>query len=251
MLIKEFAFLFDIRTEKLTGAMSKKTLPRFRVIDQLRALAIALMIAYHFYIDGVYFGALPEHEASMWFFPKVIISLFYFTAGFSLALRRERSASFYPGFWKWWVQLVLGAGFISVFTRLLFPASWIYFGTLHCAAACAILSLPVLRRPGWALAVSAGVFAAYQFGGVTIPLYRAFPNTRAYDYEMVIPYLAPWCLGIAACSDRGKSILAAVDGTGITRHRAEGLMEFASRNTLTIYFIQHLVLLAAWWWIAG
>lgn len=231
--------------------MSKKTLPRYRVIDQLRALAIGLMIAYHFYIDGVDFGALPRHEASIWLFPKVIISLFYFTAGFSLALRKERSPEFFPGFWKWWFQLALGAALISLFTRVLMPTLWIYFGTLHCAAACAILSLPLLGRPGWALGVSCGVFVAYQFGGVTIPLYRLFPDIRAYDYEMVIPYLAPWCLGIAACSDPGKAILAAIDGSGITRHRAQGLMEFASRNTLTIYFIQHLALLGGWWWVAG
>jgi uncharacterized membrane protein len=136
---------------------------RFAGVDQLRGLAIAMMIAYHFCYDLAYFGFAswqPNDMLSDWrwiAWRSLIVASFLLLVGVSRAL----SAAFKPSpadFWKRWAQIAGAAAVVSIASFGFAGERWIYFGVLHFVAVAIVLCRLALARTqsvAW-IAVMAG-----------------------------------------------------------------------------------------------
>ena len=135
--------------------------PRLPIVDLLRGLAIAQMVAYHFIYDLDYFGwlALAMTRDQPWVgWRTAIVTQFVFLVGIGLSLR----SSFKPGasdFWRRWLQVAAAALLVSVGSALMFGPRWIWFGVLHFVAAALLLGRPLQRFGAWNLAFGAVLLA--------------------------------------------------------------------------------------------
>jgi len=131
---------------------------RMQSIDLLRGIAIALMVIYHFCFDLSYVGFAQfnfNYDVFWLSFRALIISLFLGLVGISFSVAAVN------GFvWrKVAIRLALLVGcaaLVSVSSKVLFPASWIYFGILHFIAVASILALFFVRWHWTNLAVGVG-----------------------------------------------------------------------------------------------
>lgn len=123
---------------------------RIYSLDALRALAVVLMIIFHFSFDLQVFG-FAEIDFSgddfWWLFPRIIVFLFLIAVGASLAVVKDRSLLSPKRMLKRFFKLGVLALLISLFTYFAFRPSWIYFGTLHCIAVCSLMAWPILLLP--------------------------------------------------------------------------------------------------------
>ena len=145
---------------------SREGTPRLDIVDALRGLAIAMMIAYHFCFDLTYFGwtrwaMLDDARWVAW--RASIVASFLFLVGISLALRdaRDRARGQVTAhgidanraFVTRWAQVATGALLVTVGSALLFPDTFIYFGVLHFVAAALWLCRRAPRMGAWAIAL--------------------------------------------------------------------------------------------------
>lgn len=234
---------------------------RIGLLDQLRGLALANMVLFHFLFDLRLFGLAPEWlRYGPWFdvWAKGIAGGFVFLAGTGLWLAHRGGMRWRP-FARRLAKLVLAAILVSVATYLAVPGAWVRFGILHSIALGAVLALPFLRLPWWA---TAAVAAAILWWGPALA-YSAFDapwlvwtglGTRIppmIDYEPVIPWLAPMLLGVAAgrLGDRLWQRLAQRPAPAPSP--AAAALAWVGRHTLSIYLVHQpilvgLILGAAW-----
>ncbi|MDQ6619935.1 MAG: DUF1624 domain-containing protein, partial [Pseudomonadota bacterium] len=133
-----------------------------RSVDALRGLAILMMFAYHLSFDLRYFGVINadfEHDAFWLGFRALIVTAFMTLVGISLALAARKGVTA-THFLKRVTFIALGALAATVASLVMFPASFIYFGILHCIAVTSVLAWPLRERPGIALLVGAIVLVA-------------------------------------------------------------------------------------------
>lgn len=135
-------------------------------VDALRGFAIVLMVIFHFCYDLRYFGYadwnIPNGD-NWWQFRYLILSLFIFTVGLSLALAHTPTFK-RINFVKRLSQLVLAAIAITIMSLFLFPKAWIYFGILHFIALASILGIAFIKRPIIASILALCILFAYYFG---------------------------------------------------------------------------------------
>ncbi len=123
---------------------------RIYTLDAIRALAVLLMIIFHFSFDLSVFGLAQidfSRDYFWWLFPRVIVFLFLIAVGASLAVVKDRALLTPKRMLKRFFKLGFLALLISVFTYFAFRPSWIYFGTLHCIAICSLMAWPILLMP--------------------------------------------------------------------------------------------------------
>jgi uncharacterized membrane protein len=122
---------------------------RLEGLDIFRGFAIVLMIIYHFIYDLVDFGLLElkmNSNLAVLIFRYIIISMFLFTVGISLALAHKKSVN-YASLKKRILFLGFGAALVSGTTYILFPQHWIYFGILHFILVTSLITIPLLKYP--------------------------------------------------------------------------------------------------------
>lgn len=170
---------------------------RYSLIDEIRGLAVVLMIIFHGAYDLNFFGFVSidfHRDLFWWFLPRLIVFLFLFTMGMSLGLVHKKSIQWQP-FAKRFLKISFFALIISVATYFTFPTRWIYFGTLHCIATCSLLALPFVKREKLAgvlaLILIIPLAFKYQYPWVKLP-------HQSMDYIPAIPWLAATLLGIYA-----------------------------------------------------
>lgn len=174
---------------------------RYPLVDQIRGIAVVLMIIYHFCYNLNYFGHIKVnmfHDPFWWTFPRVIVFLFLFVVGLSLPLAHPLEREFdYKKYFFRVGKIGAGALLISVGTYLMFPSRWVYFGTLHCIVICSFLVWPLLHRPKTALilciVIAAPWIAGYQYPWFTMA-------HKSMDYIPALPWVSIVCLGIFAYS---------------------------------------------------
>jgi uncharacterized membrane protein len=167
---------------------------RSMLLDQLRGLAVVLMIFFHASYDLNLFGyiAIEPFHNPFWFgLPRLIVFLFLICVGIGLRSAYSQRLD-WTKFWKRFSKLALCALIVSVSTYFLFPDRWIYFGTLHCIALCSLLALPLLNYPRLAL-VSAIVMLGFDFAGYRIPWIKL--EHSSMDYIPLFPWIAVVWLG--------------------------------------------------------
>jgi len=162
---------------------------RYHLLDQLRGLAVVLMIIFHSAYDLNYFGIYDMNypENRYWYaLPRFIVFLFLICVGMGLFEAHVPTFHF-KKFLSRLRNIVLFAIIISVVTYFLFPDRWIYFGTLHCIALSSVIGIPFLRFPLIGGLIGLGIVVCDFIFGVHLPWFNL--SHPSMDY---IPLL-PWC----------------------------------------------------------
>ena len=215
---------------------------RYPLIDALRGLAVALMVAYHLAYDLAVLELAPVdpgRTGPFWGgFPNLIIALFLFSAGVSLRLCHV--PVFSPGrFWRRWAKIALAALAVSLCTYALFPEGWIYFGVLHCIALGSLAALPLLGSPRLALAFALALLAL-EAAPVALPRFEL--AHESLDYVPPFPWFAWIFLGLFAHS------------LGVHRLGMHGRWPVAltlpGRHCLAIYLLHQPLLYGGLWLLA-
>ncbi len=230
---------------------------RLIAVDAIRGAAIVLMVAYHFCFDLSFFGLLRAdfyHDPFWIGLRAFILSLFLLLVGVSLRLASSQ-AGFDGRFWKRLGLIAAAALLVSTGSYLVFPASYIHFGVLHCIAVSVLLARPLLRVP--AAAAVLGVVVVIIGNTVAHPLFdsRALDwiGLRTYkppteDYVPVLPWAGVVFIGI------GIGRYAPVAESAVRRHlgtRAPAWLALAGRHSLVIYLLHQPLLLGAIWLVGG
>ena len=220
-----------------------QNLNRIACLDGLRALAIMLMVIYHFFFDLHYFGLYDTNlnESGSWrVFRYIILSLFLICVGISLALSHEKGIR-WKAYWKRLAWLFGACVLVSAGSYTQFPNSWIYFGVLHFILFSSLVALPLVRWPNVALGLSVLILLAYNAGFMSTPSlfsmlhpYLHLPH-RTEDLVPVFPWLALVFFGVYV----GRYQLFNVPALSAnTPHWAQKL----SQRSLLIYLIHQPVL---------
>jgi uncharacterized membrane protein len=228
--------------------------PRIAAVDAARGIALIAMAVYHFSWDLSFLqlAAIPVMSDPGWrWFARIIAGSFLFLVGVSLVLahgtRIRRRA-----FLKRLAIVSAAAAGVTAATFFAFPASFIYFGILHCIALSSVLALPFLRLPWWAALVgAAAVFAVAHFGESEIfnrwPLVWTGLSTRvpfSNEYVPIFPWFAMVLGGVGAA----RLLAPRLREGPLARWRAGGpigrALAFAGRHSLAIYLLHQPLLLA-------
>ncbi|MEP7182240.1 MAG: heparan-alpha-glucosaminide N-acetyltransferase [Betaproteobacteria bacterium] len=236
----------------MAGRASAVVRSRVIGVDALRGAALCLMFVYHFCFDLRHFHALGadfEHDPFWLGFRALIVTSFMLLVGVSLVLAAEAQAT--PGrFWKRTAVIAACAIAVSAGSYLMFPATFIWFGILHCIAVTSVLARPLARQPGFALALGAAIVVAGFFGE-----HPAF-DARALSWigfvthkpatEDYVP-LAPWAgfvlVGIAV----GQALVRTKFRALAPLAAAPRWLPFLGRHSLAVYMVHQPVLLGVLW----
>lgn len=207
---------------------------RYRLVDHWRAVAIILMIFFHFCFDLDVFGYIDinvQEDLFWWFLPRLIVFMFMMAVGVSLRLVHKNGLRL-KKFWPRFVQLIFFAITITITTYFLFPKSWVYFGTLHCIAVCSVLALPFIQSPKLS-----GILGLL----ITIPalfcLNYPFPKMAhiSMDYIPVLPWFGYVLLGIFIESKNW-------DKMSYPRFKGDRILDFMGAHGLFIYVVHQPIM---------
>ena len=231
-------------------------------VDALRTAAIAMMVAYHVAYDIDLLGPSVDIDpfSGGWRALQVVCgSTFLFVVGVSLSIANGRArsrglagAALYRRHLRRALQVIAAAALVSVAPLVALGDDWIRFGVLHCIAAATLLGPLLVPLGRWNAALAGVVLLAGLWvrdldpvGGVPGLLVLGVPQPggQGVDWYPLLPWLAPFLLGLAA----GLSLYP--DGRrGRWGHRLPAPRWAPSaglpgRHALPIYLIHQLVLI--------
>lgn len=216
---------------------------RYIFLDQLRGIAIVLMIIFHFSYDLNYFRfvEIDFFKDKLWFyFPRLITFIFLTCVGISIAVVHQKK----PKWKKLLRRFLILAGWASVFsavTYYFFPSRWIYFGILHCIALSSVVAVFFLKIPVIAGLVGITALALDMFFGIGLP-WIDLPHP-ALDYIPFFPWFGAVLFGL---------FLHRIDfHTLKTDIFPISPLAYLGKHSLLIYLIHQPILFgftgAAWW----
>lgn len=223
---------------------------RIRWVDELRGIAILLMVIFHFCYDLRYFGYVDWNVPNgphWWPFRYLILTLFIFTMGVSLSLAHGEGVR-----WQKFIirlgQLLLAAGAITLMSVYMFPDAWIYFGILHFLAVASILGMILVPVPLAALGVGLLILLFYWSDVIHSQwpfVYFDWLPARTEDYVPLFPWLGVTFLGVGAGS------IALKTRTSQILFGMPEWIRFAGRHGLIIYLIHQPVMFAGFYLASG
>jgi uncharacterized membrane protein len=242
-----------------------QTPSRFDRLDALRGLAMVWMTIFHFCFDLNHFGYIRQdfYNNPVWTWQRTcILSLFLFTAGLGQAVAMQQGQS-WPRFLRRWAQVASCALLVTAGSYVMYPQSFIYFGTLH---GIALMLIIVRLTAAWgqhlwwlgALAIASKFLASYALssglGGEFSSLFNSpalnwlgfiTQKPRTEDYVPLVPWLGVMWWGVAA----GQWALAQRPGWLSGRNQKESgvLKPLATlgRWSLSYYMLHQPVMIGA------
>lgn len=222
---------------------------RLALIDGIRGGAILAMAGYHFGFDLNYLGWIHQqiNNDPRWLVARaLILGTFLFTVGVSLALAEGQQKSMTRKLIRIG-KIGAAAMLVTAGSWLVFPASAIYFGTLHAIALMSLLLL-LLPLPAW-LACILGVIAVGLGNGYVntifdhpglawIGLMTHKPQTE--DYVPMLPWFGVCLLGYAATK---VLIQHKFLGKLADIQRLPRFLPWLGRHSLAIYLLHQPLLL--------
>jgi len=169
---------------------------RFHFIDDLRLLAIILMIIFHFCYDLTTLGfyKINFSEGFWYFFPRFITTIFLFCVGKSLDFSHSQGIK-WPSFWKRFIKIALSALIISLATYFGFPNNWVYFGILHCIALGSLFTLPFVHRKKWAIIPLILIAVAFIYG-YDVKFLTNLIGRKSMDFIPIYPWWFVFLIGL-------------------------------------------------------
>ncbi len=215
--------------------MGKDSL-RYPIIDLIRFVAIIFMIIFHLFwdLDVFKFVDINFNKDPFWFwFPRLIVTLFLIPMGMSMGLVYQNGIT-WPKVWKRVLKISFFAVIISIATYFAFPKNWIYFGTLHCIAACSLLALPFLKTPRLNLLIAIALPTLYWILDIKFtPLSKAW-KIVSMDYIPIHPWLGMVLLGISLFHFKFHHLLKDI--------KLPKFILWCSKHSLEIYLVHQGVL---------
>lgn len=243
---------------------------RFAGVDQLRGLAIVMMVGYHFCYDLAHFGLASWRPLDMlldwgWIaWRNLIVASFLVLVGVSRVL----NTAFKPSaadFWKRWTQIAVGAALVSLASYGFAGERWIYFGILHFVAVALLLCRLLLWRATSALWIAVAGAAALIAGVLfSTPALDSRPlNILGFaahkppteDYVPLFPWIGVVFIGVAAGlfwrSRDFASPAALTRLRGLVPPPAQRVLAAAGRWSLSIYLVHQPVLMGLFTLLSG
>lgn len=225
---------------------------RVPAIDALRAAALLMMFAYHFAFDLRYYGVLRadfEHDAFWISFRSFIVATFMILVGISIVLADAQGTKL-PRFLRRVGVIATGALAATVASWLVFPASFIYFGILHCIAVTSLIAWPLRRAPWFALVIGIIVLAtglAFRSTAfdATYLSWIGFVTRKPFteDYVPLAPWAAAAFVGIAVGHALKRTDFRAVAGL----NGAPRWLQWMGRHSLLIYLLHQPLFMGVLW----
>ena len=230
--------------------------------DALRTAAIVMMVAYHVGYDINLLGPSVDIDpfSGGWRALQVLCgSTFLFVVGVSLSIGNGRArargltgAALYRRQLRRALQVAAAAAAVSVVTFVALGDDWVRFGVLHCIAA-AMLIGPLLIPLGRWNALLAGVVLLAGLwvrdldpvGDVPGLLVLGVPQPggQGVDWYPLLPWLAPFLLGLAAGLTLYPGGRRGAWGRRLPEPAWAGLAGLPGRHALAIYLIHQPVLI--------
>ncbi len=224
---------------------------RLYAVDFARAIAVVLMIVYHFCWDLesfglVYFGLL---EAPFWLVARTVIAgLFLGLVGFSMVIAAQGGLH-WGRYGRRLAMVAAGAVAISAVTYWMFADAWVFFGILHNITLGSLIALGFLRAPWWvallggvaALAVS-WLLADTNIDGWLLWLVQGGTEVSAVDYVPLIPWFSATLFGMALAKLTIERRVLPFPHTWSPTGRAARAFGFVGRHTLAVYLIHQPIL---------
>lgn len=222
-------------------------------LDQLRGIAILLMILFHLSYDLNYFHfiSIDIVRGDFWIaFRALIVTLFLFAVGVSLVLV-HREGIRWNSVWRRAAVLGAAAGAVSLATWWIFPRYWVYFGILHLIWVVSLLGLPFIGHPRIALSTGVFILPGTALGWLkteSIFQWLETPlNLPRYTVDLapLFPWFAVVLFGVYFASlgwaEKLESSLPRMQGnTG-------KLLTLAGRHSLSIYLLHQPILFGGIW----
>ena len=207
---------------------------RYEVLDQLKAIAVILMVLFHLSYDLSIFSFIEiDHKAlSFRIWPKIIITLFLICMGMNLRITHLKKIR-WDGIKKRIKKLGILAVLISIATYIIFPSNWIYFGILHFIAFASIVSLPFMRFPKLSLLLGVAVIIPSLFFGFKYPFISL--SAAAVDHVPPLPWLGVVFIGFYLNSIGFERI-------AVSNYPGKSAMNFLGKYSLEIYISHQAIL---------
>jgi uncharacterized membrane protein len=172
---------------------------RIKIIDDIRALAIILMIIFHFSYDLKLFGLnqIDFHDGFWFWLPRLIVFLFLYCVGYSLCLSYAGRNMNWAKFKKRSSKLIISALLVSLVTYFLFPNNWIYFGTLHCIALSSLLGILIVNKPKTAALITLIIPLSQYILGISYKDLSQIIPVKSMDFIPIYPWFFVVTLGIS------------------------------------------------------
>jgi uncharacterized membrane protein len=215
---------------------------RIAEVDVLRAIAIILMVVYHFFFDLKFLGFvdISLHDTGWILFQRTIGTLFVFLAGASLALSESRHKNY--------MRHVKRAVKLGAVALLITAATWIWphegfirFGVLHFIALATLIA-PLFFRFGWLnviiglIIIAAGMEIHYTDIGYLFWLGPIRTDYLPLDHYPLVPWFGIVLIGIYA----GQRVYP----NGKTRWNIRSpLLEKIGKNSLVVYLLHQPILI--------
>lgn len=240
--------------------MQKNQPPRFWEIDLLRAVAIILMIIFHFLYDLDYFGDYDFNLNTVlwWVFRWSVAIIFLTLVGISLTLTFSRAETegapvktTYQKTIKRGLMIFSWGLIITFITWAFLREVVIMFGVLHLIGVSIILALAFLKLRQWNLAIGAviiiaGIFLRFYYFGFPWLVWLGFrPYEYNYiDYFPMLPWFGVIIIGIFLGNNLYPNYTRKFKLPDLSENSVMKMFTFIGRHSLLIYLIHQPVLIA-------
>ncbi|MDE2423833.1 MAG: DUF1624 domain-containing protein [Betaproteobacteria bacterium] len=218
----------------------RQTQARIPLIDELRGVAITMMVIFHFCYDLTYFHYAHFNmlENPFWVhWRTVIVAFFVVISGISFGLAPDGSSHFIRRVSK----LFFSAAIISIVTYFLFGDRFIYFGVIHFFLIATLVTKPFkqFKKPlliiGFLMVALSFVYH-FEFMNPKYLNWIGLASTKpaTEDYAPLFPWLGYFLISLS---------LAALIKPNILKFKLNvKVLSFMGRHSLLIYLIHQPIL---------